>query len=249
MEHAVVSIYRQAFVCFGHSWWYFLAIAMLLEIAPAVSSSKLNEWTLSLILTFFFAYAIHRHFLLGEELTWKGRDKRLRPQTTGRFLLVSFFMLLVPMAFAFWTVISMRSGIDDDESRQRLASGIVALGIVIYWIMLAVFGTALPAAAVGDRFGIGLTLHRARATFLRVLFQLFAGPTLFTILLVVTRLLIERVTGVEFGLYDATEKFSAAGFVFGSAYGTTGLISTTLAVAVLCNAYRRVEPNYPGEPS
>jgi hypothetical protein len=188
-----------------------------------------------------FAYFIHRYFLLRVTVPLWGRAKSPRPETTGRFILVSLLVLAIPTGVGLWLAFSMANGAELSHDKEAMLTIFALTFVVLYWVGLSIFGTALPASAIGDPFGIGITLRRARLTFFRVFAGLLVGPGLFGLMTLIGDGYLLGQIGLPFDFRDASGAFSGIGLVIGSLLRILGLINTTLAIAVLCDAYKRVQ--------
>ncbi len=238
----MISIYRQGFACVIANWRYYIGIAIVFEVLTALFLSQTASGGATFAAYAIFAYAIHRYLLLQvNPLLW-GRASSSRPETIGRFMWVSFLLMILPIGSAVWFALSFAKVPDVVPNDVAFVGILVVIFFVTNWIGLSIFGTALPASAIGDPFGIGITLRRARHTFLRVFGGLLAGPGLFGLLTLVGGGYLLGQTGLPSDFRDASGGFSGIGLVIGCMLRILGFINTTLAIVVLCDAYKRVQP-------
>ena len=234
------KIYSAAFACARQFWPVYLVFAAMLEVADWFSTGSS-----SLGVEFFaytiFAYLLHRHFLFGDPVAAFGKVASARPSSQGRFILISLPMMLVPMGIATLLLIGpLQSAMTSDKG--DLAARLLILFLPVYLLMLSVFGTMLPAAASAEPFGLGLTLRRARRSFWPIFGGLLIGPGLFGIASVLAMTALSSWLGIAVDARDAAGQFSPVGAVLAVGMRLIALTNTTLAVVVLCGAYRRVAP-------
>lgn len=238
------SFYRSAGRAFAAGLPMFLALAVLMEAFGLSTSDGRRDSGATFVAGALVAYLLHRHLLLGERAWGASKGTQQRPAGMGRFMLVSAALLGVPIVTAFPLVFHLaKQGVPENT----IVVAYVFAVMVLYLVMLSLFGTMLPASAVREPFGLGLTLARARRTFLPIFVGLVVGPGLFSVLLLAVATWLHASFGFPLDAYERTGAFDALGFAGGALMRLGGLLSTTLAVAVLCNAYRRVVP--PGAPA
>lgn len=180
-----------------------------------------------------YAYYIHRHCLFGEAMTFGKPAATARPQRIGRFMLVSFGVVAIVVGAALFAAFKL----DADRSREHLYVFLLIFALLGNLFVLSLFGTVLPAAAAGDPLGPAFGLTRIWATFWPIFGGLLIGPALVGLLGIVVLSFAGRALGPDAG--------KAVTFAFGVAESALGLVNTTLAVVVLCRAYRRVVPANP----
>jgi hypothetical protein len=193
-------------------------------------------------MTTILFWALHQNMLLGEPAS----DSLLRPK--GRPDLAWGFMGVSVLFFLAGLIAEVALRILLDEVLERHVAGVrllVALSPVLTAAILFVpFGMALPAAAVGDAYGLRVTLARARRTGGSVIGGLVIGPGLLIVaaLLTLSGLLLWVVLlmGESIGELPVSPWLARSlAFAF---FCTFMLLVSSLAAAVLCRAYRRVAP-------
>lgn len=220
------QIYRDSFRFFAATFPLLLGIGALIEILNRVlqPTSEIAS-TVALIV---LAYYVHRHFLFGEALTFR-RPRPAEgapPLKFGWFLLISIGMLILTVVLSLVLIIVLAN------DRSFL---IVLLFLGPYLLVLGLFGTALPAAVARDgtyRLSQGLRVA------LPTMAHLVLGPGLVGLALAL-------------GTLGATYGLTALGFADNSpiqlalniAARTLGFLTTILAVAVLCDMYRKTRPD------
>jgi hypothetical protein len=189
------------------------------------------------------AYSLHRLLLLGDD----GRKGRLGPEApgpaVGRFLFATLLMLLgsmvVPMGALLWLIPRMEP--ESVHPKVIVEAFFLASG-AMHGLVLAAFGTALPAAAVRDRFGLRLTLARARQTAGLVLLGFLVGPAAGGLVLTVASASLDQ--------WWEPFRLGLESRVLGEVLGVLALVplqfarllNATLMAVVLCRAYREVAP-------
>jgi hypothetical protein len=111
--------------------------------------------------------------------------------------------------------------------------------------MMAIFGTMLPASAIGDPFGFGLTLDRARRTFWRLLPGLCVGTGALSLLTIAVTLYLATRTDIPVEMRDLDGAFSPAGLITGVMLQMVGFLGTHLGAIILCDAYNATLPTAP----
>lgn len=234
------DIYRSTFVCLQSFWPFYLFFAVALEVAgqfgsgSSIAGAEFAAFTI-------FAYMLHRHFLFGDTLKAFGKIESTRPSARGRFFLISLPMLVVPIGLAVFLVLGPLHVSSRDVNLLTMILLVVILPL--YLLMLSVFGTMLPAAASAEPFGLGLTLSRARRSFWRIFGGLLVGPALFGSAAFIVIILLSVRLGLPLDPRDAQGAFSPVGAAASVLLQMVAMINTTLAVVVLCNAYRRLMPS------
>ncbi len=194
------------------------------------STSASTGETVALII---FAYSVHRYFLFDENPMLLRTHKDGPPQRMGRFILLSFLIILLAVAAGIGVTVFLGIGLVHPFGRP------VALLFVLIsnLLLLSLLGTALPAAVAGDRFGFGVTIARGRRTFRQVFGGLLYGSGL------VGTISFFAVTTAALMIPENAPV--AATLALNAAASVAGMISSLLAVAVLCRAYRSLPAEGP----
>lgn len=223
----MTQIYTKSFAFFFASLPALLAFAAVIEGLLWVFRPK-SEGVVVFGALLIIAYYFHRHFLFGEGLAL-GKLKPAPdapPQKFGWFLLISFLMVFVPGGIA--VVIAI-------NATDELGLGILMLTLFpLYLIALGLFGTALPASVAQDgtyRLSQGL-----RVSF-PTMGRLILGPGVVGLVVVAAVLLAGQPLA---RLNLAEDSLVLLGWYI--LIRTLGFLSTILAVAVLCDMYRRTRP-------
>ncbi len=242
----MISLYRQSWTCLrGNLWFYlsFAAVYVLLGNLP-LSSKTLTLW-LPLILHSTFVFGLHRHILLGRPVI-DAFNTRLEDTTRGPckffLLFLGFTGLCVVVLVATFIAFGLQR-----LSRDSAAGLMTLVALPAYFLLLVLFGTAMPAYVAGDRFGIGATLGRIRATTLPVLGGLLIGPVLLAIVGFAGLVALIATLG-ETGFQRAMAALQEwpllpVNWLIQVLLTLASLFATTLAVVVLCNAYRKTAPD------
>ncbi|NJS39968.1 MAG: hypothetical protein HC783_14205 [Rhodobacteraceae bacterium] len=221
----MVRIYRESFGFFVNALPMLLAFAALIEGLLWVLQPKSETGATFAALT-ILAYYFHRHFLFGETFGLRNQKPAAGapPFKFGWFILISVGLVFVPIAVAFAIGFAMAG---------RFAPLLtIGISLPIYLLALSLFGTALPAVVA--RNGSYRLAQGLRAGF-QTMWRLLLGPCLVGGVLVALAVLSGRWAA---GLPDDSLVLLA--------YFTTarllGFLPTILAVAVLCEMYRRTRP-------
>lgn len=240
----MLRIWKTTFTSIGRHALFYLITAVLLEAVPLFSPGRSHLGAL-LFVQFGFLYILHRHFLLGEApmAVWAPAKGVKRPGRWAFFgLSVGYFIALLALSIGLVAKASP-GGLGGPNAIPWL----LLAALVGNWIGLSVFGTAFPACALGERFGLALTLRRARSTALGLSGRLLLGPGLFGLIAMAAAIALINHFGISAGLEpdDFTKAFTPMLIVSGAtgiALTMIGLTTSALAVATLCDAYRRVQP-------
>ena len=236
----MLAIYGTTWRAVTQNLWFYLIAAALFVVADLFKEWLGSSHGVLIVPWSVTIYALHRSLLLGEFRTWSTAQP-VRPPGLGKFLLVSMLLAGLALGPALWLFVKISFAIPSERQEEFfpvMASLSVMLFLLVYWLVLAVFGTALPAAALGDRFGLRLTLRRARRTALGIAGGLIVGPVLFVTIafagLVGVLLLLGPLSDAAVPrVYEVVLSFAA---------NLLMLFNATLTVAVLCRAYRKVAP-------
>ena len=240
----MIAIYRMSFACIRKFWWFFLLIALILEVASAALDSKARLGG-ELFLQFSFVYFLHRHMLLGE-----GPDSAFGGSKTARASGRRGFLWVMMIYVFSLSALTLAGFIWLSPVPITTVPGLllfVLFFILGNWIGLSFFGTAFPASATGDAFGLRVTYQRARSTWLATALRLLLGPAIVGAVGIGLLILLPILRGIMPGLElaDLQKPFEPILIVrglLGLAARLSGMTATTLAVAILCEAYRSIQP-------
>lgn len=220
------KIYRESLAFFLASFPVLLAAAALMEGLLWVTGSTSDTGFFGAMI--LAAYLFHRHFLFGEDLTFSRRPPGAgwTVARLGSFGLVSVGVVLVPLVLG---VVLALARFDDPPF---VATLLVAMAL--YLLVLGLFGTALPAIVAADgTFRLSQGFRVAVPT----MWRLVLGPGVTGLVLLILTLVVGRVLDSV----GVTED-SLIILVWNVAARTLGFLPTILAVAVLCDMYRRTRP-------
>ena len=221
------QIYRESFRYFAATFPLLLGIGAFIEIFLWVLQPRSD--TASSVALIILAYYFHRHFLFGEAFTLRSHQpaEGAPPLKLGWFILISIGMILLPVAVA----LALTFGMVADHSQGTL----LLFLFPTYLLVLGLFGTALPATVARDgtyRLSQGLRVA------LPTMGKLILGPGLVGLVLLVATIAAARALTAE-----GFTQNSPVLLVLNIATRTTGFLTTILAVAVLCDAYRKTRPH------
>lgn len=228
----MIAIYRSAFHYFGRSLPFLLAMAALIEGLTLLFPSKGIEGG-RMVFLFLMAYYFHRHFLYGELLTWKASLVSAPPAKFGWFLIASFVMIFAAVAMSITAAI-ISVGPLGSAGYETFVGATVIFMMPAYLLLLSLFGLGLPAIVARNRAYRLTTGLKAGP---RLALGLIFGPG-------VTGGLILALTLLAFPRLATLPALQASfgEWALGTLATTLGFLPTILAVAVLCQAYRRAYP-------
>lgn len=240
----MISLYRQSWTCLRRNlWFYLLFAAAFVLLGNLPSSSRTTDMWLPLLLNSVFVFGQHRHILLGRPMT-DAFKTRLEDTTRGggKFLLLFLVFIGLPV------VAGVAGFVGFGPQRLSKDDAVALMTLIVlpcYVLLLVLFGTAMPAYVAGDRFGIRATLGRIKATALPVLGGFLIGPVLLTIVGFASLVALNAAL-VTFApqTLAALQQWPLLPvlWLIEALVSLISLFATTLAVVVLCNAYRRTAP-------
>ncbi len=224
----MTKIYRDSFRFFLSSLPALLLFAVVIEGTLWVLQPK-SESGITLVALLLLAYYFHRHFLFGETLSFRNQNPAPgAPEFKfGWFMLLSLGLLLGPVGIG----LALTFGYLDRPTPVML----ILVVLPIYLVTLSLFGTALPASIARD--GTYRVTQGLRAT-LSTMWRLVLGPGVTGLILLVATFL----SGYALGSLGVTED-SLITLAYYIALRTLGFLTTILAVAVLCEMYRKTRPD------
>jgi hypothetical protein len=180
------------------------------------------------------AYYFHRHFLFGEDMSFKTHKvaDSAPPLKFGWFILLSAALVFVPLGVSVFLSFQL---LPANSPSQCMFGAIVILFLPMYLIVLSLFGTALPAVVARD--GTFRLSQGIRAVFY-TMWRLLLGPAVIGTLFFALAITIDKplaALGVLPGSLGELAYFTPL--------RTIGFFTTIIAVAVLCEMYRRTRPN------
>ena len=205
----MLSIYKDAFEFVRRSLWALIAVAVVFEALHVLfgdrPGAKAAGWGL---LIYFF----HRYFLFAEPFDFRARTAGMR--RFGVYVLTCGAFMLVLSAAVIMVALSFRS----------MVLGI-AFSVILFYLLVGVFGTLLPWAVDGDpRY----SLRRGLRTAPRTLWHLLLGPGVFSLIGFWGDVLIMSSTGSS----------GPAGFAVACLAQFVGVVNTVLLTAILCRSYK-----------
>lgn len=225
------KIYLESFRFFLSSLPALLLFAALIEGLLWFLQPR-SESTATFVGLTIVAYYIHRHFLFGEGLTMTMKPALAEgapPVKFGWFVLISAALLVVPIGVAL--------GIAFQFPAPQVPGVLVIAMFPLYLLVLSLFGTALPATVARD--GTYRVSQGVRATF-GTMWRLVLGPGLVGLVLLAATV----ASGPALEALGTPEKnpILLACYIV---LRTLGFLTTIIAVAVLCETYRRTRPEPP----
>ncbi|MBE1292467.1 MAG: hypothetical protein GJ677_08245 [Rhodobacteraceae bacterium] len=229
-------MYKHAFrLC--RQYWAFLLFSAIALLIVDVFVSGAGGSVGQLILYGFMAYAFHNTMLTGGDMNWWGRmDKNAQP--TWRFWVAYVWPLIVFVVVLFVGGAVAQSVTAEKYSGVALVGLATLLAVPVLGLLLACFGTMLPAATLRRPIGLSATLKRTPATFWFILWRLAAGPFVVSMLGMVAITVID-LSGFVPPMPESLESFTFGGAVFSVLAAFIGFFSTALTAAILSMAYMK----------
>lgn len=227
------AIYGTSFGFPRRNLWLVLGFAALVS-AFSLAFPDARTSGASFVATTMFALITQRARLLGT-----GMKDPLPRGVLGRFALAVLLVWLLP--FGLSLALALSGGIA--QGPQGVET--LVLRVLLCWALLAVLfqcllGTLLPATASGAPFHIRLALSPARKTAWPLLAGQIRGPASWEMLSLAYTVWKVTVMAKIAPPDGATAHLLGWGIV--TAGNLLNLIAVTLNAAVLCAAYRKVEP-------
>jgi hypothetical protein len=207
---------------------------MLLGLVEVLVTSN-SVRIISVFWQVIIAFWVHRFFLKGEDYFASDRmfsgNGSFNQKGRWKFMFVSAIFVLVPISLAWYLVLMVP---DVAESKERFKTGLALFTMPIYWVVLGLFGTVLPAIADGDtRYSLVAGIKKAPI----LMFRLVIGPTamgaVYLAFFMVLSFAVNSITQVSSDVWEVVS--SIVGPMF-------GLFNMILAVATLCSVYRMIVP-------
>lgn len=224
----MLKIYRESFAYFLSALPALLLFAVVIEGLLWFLQPR-SETSVTFVALTIVAYYIHRHFLFGERLTLTMKPASAEgapPIKFGWFFLLSAALPFVPIGVALAIAVQFPA--------PQVLGVMVIVMFPLYLLVLSLFGTALPATVARDgtyRLSQGL-----RATF-KTMWRLVLGPGVMGLALLAAG--IASSQAIEALGTPEESPILLAHYVV---MRTLGFLTTIIAVAVLCEMYRRTRP-------
>jgi hypothetical protein len=225
----MIDFYHQA----GRDYWSALPALLVFAVVLAAvdwflasTGASMGTLVAQLIVLYYF----HRNRLFGEPFRSFGKPSPdAPPQKFRGFMMISLALLLFPFAISVFLVISIRPQSIHTENVVFVL--MLYLG-PLYFIVLSIFGTALPASVA--RPGNFQMSKGVKATF-GTMWRLILGPGVATVAM------FGLLIAVEFLLGDSPTLQSTVGqMVFLTLATMLGFFPSLLGVVVLCHMYHLV---------
>ncbi|WP_425090540.1 hypothetical protein [Tropicimonas sp. S265A] len=223
--------------------WPILKANAVILIAAAIALAVLEmmlpgEMPLGGVLAGYglVAYLAHRTAVLGPPPSGQAREVF---ELSSKWPFLWRYFATVPfVAAVMLAVLFMASpllALENETARIFVLGVSVSVGLLLFALVLAQFGTVFPAAATGGDKRLASASRRGRLTFWRTMARFLIGPALCTTL----GLAILSVAVDALPTYRGT--FDLFVFLLSMAGWLLGLINTVLAAVVLSLAYLEAE--------
>ena len=235
----ITTIYRESLAALRANLLAFVVFGALLWGAETLMPQKGAGTGLSLFLWAAFSFGLYRYFLFGDPMTRAliGRRGGMA-RSEWRYGLVLLAFIAAAIALTVVAAIPA-SGLWAGQPQDLQLTIYALLFLVCYFVMLVLFGSAMPAFVAGDRFGVQVSLSRVRKSAGPVFLGLLLGPVAFLVVSVGIWAVVNYFLHLPTDSFDAGGQFSPLGMVFDLMFRGVGLFQTTLATAALTEGYRR----------
>ncbi|KQB97233.1 hypothetical protein AL073_09290 [Loktanella sp. 1ANDIMAR09] len=239
----MLTTYKIAIRFLREHFAMFLSLAVLLWIAEIFISYAETSGSVVFVMWAIAAYYLHRATMFDEASVWKAPKNPVRPAAIGRFIMLSFLISVILVAGVI--IVIFAQGFDEFVEKANAGTnasliGILAIAIALNVLLLVLFGTALPAAAAADKFGLLTTLRRSRQTWQKTLSYLIFGPGLFWAIYVPLLLILNAQFHVLGAYFDLQGNLDVVQTAVGLPLKLMELFGTLLGVIALSRAYAHV---------
>ncbi len=186
----------------------------------------------------FFAYGLvalfsHRMILLNENYGWSGKPT-LKPGETMPMWAFFWRYGLFFIIFLFLSLAVFLPLMPSDPNDEAKIVGAIILSFLIvapfYSILLSLFGTVLPAAAVRGERSFSAAFHRGRKRFWITMGRLALGPALIFVAMFMLAIAVPE-----------TMNSAILDFASNAVFYLLGLLPTHMTAVVLSMAYSEAE--------
>ena len=227
----MIEIYKDGWRHFRTNFALIVLIAIVLESARVT----VDLWGMSqsslvvpqIIVLMFF----HQIVLFGGKLSLFGKSPNQPPfghfiwaslmLLIGAVIVATIFVVLIGASFVVW----------------------VLAFLLMYFVVLVLLGTSLPAAAAKDRYNPKISFARGKKTWPAVMGGLLAGPVVVGLILLGAQVFLTRALGLNETGYVSLGTLDPVDLIYNTASQIAGFFTSMLAVVVLCRAYLRVAPS------
>ena len=235
--------YTQNFPMIVFTALFLLALEIVQPIFDLSTSVTLVP---EILLEITVAYGFHTTILLGvPSVGWRDQfkarkvDDRYKPFMWRSIAFVGMMVgIMIPLAVISYSIAPVFGGDRMEKFAGLFIISLVVIGLPIYGLLFAVYGTMLPAAVSGVDRSFSAAFRRAKGLFWFTYGRLFMGPALFSLGLLALTIGLVR-TDLPVVVYTGDGELSVVGI--GVAFFTyaAGLFSVGLTATVLCKTYLR----------
>ncbi|WP_372571188.1 hypothetical protein [Ruegeria jejuensis] len=235
----MIKVYARALRTFAANFMLFFALSVVMALLKLFLDSSSTNGA-SLVFYTLVALFCHR-LLLTEERTTKAdifpgrKDGPLAGRLWPFCWRMGLFWLFAACVwgFFFYLIFGLLPEVDKGSV---FGAGMLALvpAALVFYVVAALVGTVLPAAAMEGDMSITTAFRRGRGSFWKTIWRLIAGNGLFSIVSLVALIALASHIPVN------------AGPVIGTALGilgeVSGMFTIMLTAAALCLAYETSAP-------
>lgn len=252
----MIDTYKKTFACVARLWWVYLLFAALLTGMPLLLKSS-GGYGGTWVGFLFFILFLHRYILFGDvALKSSGQESW---GFLWVYLLIAIGVELVAQSLQFalpagpvTLLILMQWDLLAWVPFQFLALLIhwqwyLLAWVPAMWLALSIFGTALPASAANETYGLRLTLQRCRQTAPDIAVRFLLGPGVFAAVTIGAVFFGFGLALMALGVGSSQATVSrpmldVAGLAMNTLTQLLLMTAATMGVVILCQAYRGVQP-------
>jgi small-conductance mechanosensitive channel len=231
------QIYRDTLLVVQSNLGYFLGFTGLSVMLDWLDAHEV----VGVIIGIVMIYQLYRYFLFGQEMSLAMPLRGATFSSLGRFVIVLFFMILVPIVL----IVAVAFGVMSPELRttdfENSANLFLAFFLLFYGGILIAFGTALPATVAGEGVFASLSLARSRKTATDIAVGLLVGPAIIGAAYFAGLYYMTGSLAYEIDL-SRLRRLVPAELAAAIALDIASTLQTVLMVVILCQAYQKVKP-------
>lgn len=223
-----------------------LCLVPIFDLGVSLIDTGLNTLIPKMFLWTYVLFLLHRTILLGSpsgpavpvDTILPNAFYPKSPPIKMWLLMAGLVLTMIALMFGLLALFEPIAASLNFDKDQHLGMMIVFF-VPIYWLILALFGTAIPATALNHETSLWAALRRARYTVFSVAFALLLGPGLI-ILLSIAALVFFEDLGIYSLDWSHLNDFTPLGVAIEIAVlGPWQGFAAALTAAILSHAYLR----------
>jgi len=242
------NIYKSTEYAYAQNLSLILPAVCLLLVGETVryvfDLSSTGLFAGKMVLKIWVAYAFHTTILLGvTSNNWRDHFRAGKSyETIKPFMWRSFAFFGISLGIILFVFIlsggvaAMLRNDGPNIFGVVFLGSLIIIGLPIYGLLFAVFGTSLPAAVSGDNASFSAAFKRAKGLYWFTYGRLLVGPALFITGLVALSIGLQ-IIGFPVSVFSENGQFDPVGVGVSFLLYAFQLFSIGLTVTVLCKAY------------